>query len=81
MQPTKELIEFEVQALTFWKGLHQGILCCKEVPELPVLLLPASAHYRRNPVIAMGWLLHLGLHLLGQLWRRCEAINDVHSKH
>ncbi len=67
MQPTKELVDLEVRALTFWRGQHHGILGRKEMPESPVLLLPASAHHRRNPVLAVGRLVDLALHLLGQL--------------
>ena len=46
-----------------------------------MLLLPTRPNDGRNPVVAMGGLALLVLHLPGQLggWR--ETVNDVHAKH
>jgi hypothetical protein len=46
-----------------------------------VLLLPSRPDDRRNPVVAVGGLLFLWLHLLDELQTRCQAINNVDSNH
>jgi hypothetical protein len=81
MQPSEQLVDLEVWTLVFWRGSHQRILTRKEVREQPVLLLPSRPHDRRDPVIAMGGLLFLRLHLLDELRTWCQAIDYVDSNH
>jgi hypothetical protein len=81
MQPSEQLVDLEVWTLGFWRGSHQWILACKEVPERPVHLLPSRPDDRRDPVVAMGGLLLLQLHLLDKLWIWRQAINNVDSNH
>ena len=51
------------------------------MPEGTVLLLISSSHDRCNLVIAVGRLLQLWLHLLLQLRRWGDPIDDVQTKH
>jgi hypothetical protein len=80
-QPLEQLDDLEVWTLGFLRRSHQWILACKEVPEQPVLLLPSRHNDSRDPVIAMGGLLFLQLHLLDKLWTWCQAVDNVDSNH
>jgi hypothetical protein len=66
-QSLEQLVDLEVWILCFWRGIHQRILARKEVPERPVLLLLSRPDDRHDPVIAVGGLLFLWLHLLDEL--------------
>jgi hypothetical protein len=80
-QPAEQLIHLEVWTLAFGGCHHQWVLACKEVLERPVLLLPSRPDDGNNPVIAMGWLQVLLLHLPDKLWQCSKTINNVNTEH
>lgn len=46
-----------------------------------MLLLPSRPDDGRNPVVAVGGLALLILHLLRQLGRWCQAVDDLNAEH